>query len=184
MFIPSTRTHTIWRPRTDGAKSGHCRYAVHTHTHTHILIPFEDREPTGLKVDTVDFCFCLLVFNAFTPPLSKPFWLFLMRLHPLSQNQLERKRSKRKRMGRQRRNKKGLEQRMMMSHNTLLWLYMSRLGKSLRLLYHTNRLCASSPHKRICLSYRAASSSVMFCSFVPAVILLSFDFCDRESAFL
>ena len=22
-----------------------------THTHTHILIPFEDREPTGLKVD-------------------------------------------------------------------------------------------------------------------------------------
>ena len=34
-------------------------YSVHTHTHahtharthTHILIPFEDREPTGLKVD-------------------------------------------------------------------------------------------------------------------------------------
>ena len=24
---------------------------THTHTHTHILIPFEDREPTGLKVD-------------------------------------------------------------------------------------------------------------------------------------
>ena len=27
-----------------------CGHAVHTHTHTHILIPSEDREPTGLKV--------------------------------------------------------------------------------------------------------------------------------------
>ena len=27
---------------------------THTHTHTHILIPFEDREPTGLKVDTAE----------------------------------------------------------------------------------------------------------------------------------
>ena len=24
---------------------------THTHTHTHIFIPFEDSEPTGLKVD-------------------------------------------------------------------------------------------------------------------------------------
>ena len=25
--------------------------STHTHTHTHIFIPFEDSEPTGLKVD-------------------------------------------------------------------------------------------------------------------------------------
>ena len=36
-----TRTHTHTRARAH----------THTHTHTHIHIPFEDREPTGLKVD-------------------------------------------------------------------------------------------------------------------------------------
>ena len=38
-FNPIPSTHARARAHT------------HTHTHTHILIPFEDREPTGLKVD-------------------------------------------------------------------------------------------------------------------------------------
>ena len=45
---------------TDGAKSGltlpfisNYASAIHKHTNTHILKPFEDSEPTGLKVDTV-----------------------------------------------------------------------------------------------------------------------------------
>ena len=29
--------------------------SIHTHTHTHILIAFEDREPTGLKVDIAKY---------------------------------------------------------------------------------------------------------------------------------
>ena len=42
-FIPSKHTHT------------------HTHTHTHIIIiPFEDRELTGLKVDIAHFLMFLL----------------------------------------------------------------------------------------------------------------------------
>ena len=32
-------------------------FRPHTHTHTHILIPFEDSEPTGLKVD-IAYCVC------------------------------------------------------------------------------------------------------------------------------
>ena len=44
-FIPSTHTHTH----------------THAHTHTHILIPFEDREPTGPKVDiATETTYCLL----------------------------------------------------------------------------------------------------------------------------
>ena len=30
--------------------------AIHKHTHTHILKPFEDGEPTGLKVDIATTC--------------------------------------------------------------------------------------------------------------------------------
>ena len=42
--------------------------AIHKHTHTHILKPFEDSEPTGLKVDTAK-CTSL-------PPtlMQKSFW--------------------------------------------------------------------------------------------------------------
>ena len=45
---------------TDGAKSGltlpfilYYASAIHKHTHAHILKPYEDSEPTGLKVDIV-----------------------------------------------------------------------------------------------------------------------------------
>ena len=31
-------------------------FRPHTHTHTLILIPFEDRKPTGLKVDIAEYC--------------------------------------------------------------------------------------------------------------------------------
>ena len=44
-FIPSTHTHRHTHRHT------HTLSYTHTHTHTHILISFEDREPTGLKVD-------------------------------------------------------------------------------------------------------------------------------------
>ena len=32
---------------------------IHKHTHTRILKPFEDREPTGLKVDINCLCVCV-----------------------------------------------------------------------------------------------------------------------------
>ena len=35
--------------------------AIHKHTHTHILKPFEDSEPTGLKVDIASSCFWRLL---------------------------------------------------------------------------------------------------------------------------
>ena len=42
-FHPCTHTHIHTHT--------HTRTHAHTHTHTHILIPFEDSEPMGLKVD-------------------------------------------------------------------------------------------------------------------------------------
>ena len=38
---------------------------THTHTHTHILIPFEDSEPTGLKVDIAEIRLLLAPFPSF-----------------------------------------------------------------------------------------------------------------------
>ena len=34
-------------------RSAYFKFIPSTHTHSHILIPFEDSEPTGLKVDIV-----------------------------------------------------------------------------------------------------------------------------------
>ena len=48
-FIPSTHTHTCMHARTH--KHTHTHTHINTHTHTHTLIPFEDGELTGLKVD-------------------------------------------------------------------------------------------------------------------------------------
>ena len=42
--LSSFRPHTYTRPHT------HTQVHTHTHYDTHILIPFEDRKPTGLKV--------------------------------------------------------------------------------------------------------------------------------------
>ena len=44
-FILTTHTHAHTA----------CAHHTHTRTHTHILIPFEDRRPTGLKVDIAHF---------------------------------------------------------------------------------------------------------------------------------
>ena len=38
----------------------HTLSSFRTHTHTHILIPFEDSEPTGLKVDIAIYTLYLL----------------------------------------------------------------------------------------------------------------------------
>ena len=47
LFYTCTHTH---------ARTHTCTHTrAHTHTHTHILTPFEDSEPTGLKVDTADW---------------------------------------------------------------------------------------------------------------------------------
>ena len=46
-FIPHTHKHTHTHRNT------HKHTHTHTHTHTHILKPFEDLEPTGLKVGIV-----------------------------------------------------------------------------------------------------------------------------------
>jgi len=35
-------------------RSAYFEFIPHTHTHAHIRIPFEDRELTGLKVDTAE----------------------------------------------------------------------------------------------------------------------------------
>ena len=50
----------------------YCASAIHKHTHKRILKPFEDSEPTGLKVDT-DIFFSGLGF-VFYPLLGRISW--------------------------------------------------------------------------------------------------------------
>ena len=60
-FIPSTHTHAhaLWHTHTYMRMHARTHWHTHWHTHTqcdtHILIPFEDRKPTGLKVDIAGF---------------------------------------------------------------------------------------------------------------------------------
>ena len=50
-FILSMHAHARMIACTNVRARAHAHTHTHTHTHTHILIPFEDREPAGLKVD-------------------------------------------------------------------------------------------------------------------------------------
>ena len=51
-----THTHTHTHTRTHARTHAHTHTHTHTHTDTHMLIPFEDREPTRLKVGIADVC--------------------------------------------------------------------------------------------------------------------------------
>ena len=49
-----TYTHARVHTHTHTHKYTHTHTHTHTHYDTHILIPFEDRKPTGLKVDIAE----------------------------------------------------------------------------------------------------------------------------------
>ena len=90
-FIPSTHTHTRTHARTHARTHTHTHARTHAHTHarthahahththththydTHILIPFEDRKPTGLKVDIAEDADKLVLSRLLTRLTSREF---------------------------------------------------------------------------------------------------------------
>ena len=59
-----------------------CQYYIHKYTHTHILKPFEDSEPTGLKVDIASSCFWHLLQHSVSG--SDDQWCCLFQLLSMS----------------------------------------------------------------------------------------------------